>query len=120
MDRRISLFERRKYPPQRLRRNPNSAIAYFNDLFAALVAGDDQNPAAYWCKLQRISDEIRHNLFKLARISPNMVTLSFQLKVDPDLRQFLPALQILERQANHLVRVDPLKLQPQSSLRHVG
>lgn len=94
MNRGIALFEKRKYSPQRLRRNTNPGITYFDHEPAALVVvGYDRNRPAERRELQRISDQVRQNLFQLACVSSDMAMPGSPLQVDADCFRFLLTLR---------------------------
>src|SRR5713101_1257714 len=76
--------------------------------------------AALRLELQRVPNQIRENLFKLARIGSDVAMPSLQPKVDPNPRPFLLVLEILEYKADHLVRVHLHELQPQGLVRDMG
>jgi hypothetical protein len=121
MNGRIALLEGRKNPRECVRRNADPGIAHFdNELAAFLVARDDRNLAAFRRELQRVADQIQENLFKLARISSNVAVPSLQPEVNTDPRPFLLAVEILEYEADHLVRVHLHELQPQGLVRDMG
>src|ERR1700676_4014397 len=119
----IPLLERRENPRERVCRNANPRIAHFDDQFAAcLVARDDRNLTAFRCELQRVPNQIGQNLFELERIGSDMAMLSLQPEVEANSRTFLLALEILECEADHFVRVHLHELQrqwPVSDIREV-
>src|SRR4029453_13719380 len=79
MNGRISLLERRKNPRKCVCRNANPGVAHFDDQPAALlIARDDRNLAAFWCELHRVPNQIRQNLFELARIGSDVAMPSLQ------------------------------------------
>src|SRR6187399_15164 len=81
MNGRIPLFERRKNPRECVCRNANPGIAHFDDQLAVcVVARDDRNLAALRRELQRVPNQIRQNLFKLARIGSDVTMPSLQLE----------------------------------------
>ena len=84
------------------------------------IARDDRNLAAFWRELHRVANQIRQNLFELARIASDMAMLSLQPEVDSNPGPFLLALEIPEREADNLVRVHLLELQRQGPVRNMG
>src|ERR1700730_7762906 len=90
MNGRIPLLERRKNPRECVCRNADTGIANFEDQPAAfLIARDDRNLAAFRRELQRVANQIRQNLFKLARITSDVTMHRLQLKVDTNPRPFM-------------------------------
>src|SRR4030095_10979257 len=121
MNGRISLLERRKNPRKCVCRNANPSVSHFDDQPAAfLIARDDRNLAAFWCELHRVANQIRENLFELEWIGSDIATRSLQPEGDANPRPFLLALEILECDADYLVRVHLRELQPQGLVRNMG
>src|SRR4030095_11541316 len=121
MNGRIPLLERRKNPRECVCRNTDPGIAHFDDQSTAfLTARDDRNLTAFWGELQRVPNQIRENLFEPARIGSDIATRSLQPEVDTNPHRFLLALEILEYEADHLVRVHLHELQPQGLVRNMG
>src|SRR4029450_121463 len=115
---RIPLLERRKNPRKRVCRNANPGIAHFNDQPAAfLIARDDRNLTASRRELHRVANQIRQNLFELARIRPDVAMPSLELQGDPNPSSFLLALKICECAADPLVSVHLDELQSQGLVR---
>src|SRR5581483_2662434 len=118
---RIPLLERRKNPRKCVCRNANPSIAHFDGQPAVfLVAREDRNLTASRRELHRVANQIRQNLFELARIRSDVAMPSLELQVDPNPSSFLLALKIFQCAADHLVSVHPLELQPQQPVGGMG
>src|SRR3984893_13144377 len=121
MNGRIPLLERRKNPRECVRRNAYPGIAHFdNELAAFLVVRNDRNLASFRRELQRVANQIRENLFKLARIGSDVAMPSPEPEVDTNPCSFSVAFESLECEADQLMRVHLRELQPQGLVRDMG
>src|SRR6202022_4502461 len=96
-------------------------FAFFEYPFCvSRVAGNNRNPPPLWRELQSVPNQIRENLFEFERIASDVVRPSLQPNVDPNPCPFLLALEILEYETDHLVRVHLHELQRQGLVRDMG